>query len=109
MLEHDLSVGGLGHQFHERLCHQFVDDVTGRKAFGEAQRDLFLRGGGACCGGEQCRCENGSPVEGCDHEVLLRCWFSCLVSHLDRQPQDDLRPDHQNCNGDQMCHEMRKH
>jgi hypothetical protein len=36
MLENDLSVGCLGHQLHERLCYQFVNDVAGGKAFSEA-------------------------------------------------------------------------
>ena len=43
VLERDLAVGCLGHQLHERLRHQFVDDVAAGKAFGEAQRDFFLR------------------------------------------------------------------
>ena len=46
VLERHLPVGCLGHQLHERLGHQFVDDVPGGKAFGEAQRDFFLGNGG---------------------------------------------------------------
>ena len=75
MLERDLSVGALRDQFHERLRHQFVDDVTGGKAFGEAQRDLFLRRGGACHGGKHRRSKDGSPVESNGHEVLLPYLF----------------------------------
>ena len=75
MLERDLSVGALRDQFHERFRDQFVDDVAGGKAFGEAQRDLFLRSGGACHGSKHGRCEDGSPVEGNVHEVFLPYLF----------------------------------
>jgi hypothetical protein len=47
-----------------------VDDVAGRKTFGEAEGDFFLRRGRAGCGGEKRRSKH-EAVRTNDHEILL--------------------------------------